>query len=97
MAGSLLRAVGLPDLITDDLQAYAALGTALALDQTRMDELKAMLARNRLTHALFDTARFTRHLESAYEQMWYLNQQGLPARSIVVKALPAMALVQSDK
>jgi predicted O-linked N-acetylglucosamine transferase (SPINDLY family) len=97
MAGSLLRAVGLPDLITHDLQAYAALGTALALDQTSMGELKARLARNRLTHALFDTARFTRHLESAYEQMWHLNQQGLPPRPIVVTALAAADVVQSDK
>ena len=97
MAGSLLRAVGLPDLITYDLQAYAALGTALALDQTRMGELKARLARNRLRHALFDTARFTRHLESAYAQMWHLNQQGLPARPIVVTALPAADVAQFDK
>ena len=97
MAGSLLRAVGLPDLITYDLQAYAALGTALALDQTRMGELKARLAQNRLTHALFDTARFTRHLELAYAQMWRLNQQGLPARPIVVTALDAADVVQSDK
>ena len=97
MAGSLLRAVGLPDLITYDLQAYAALGTALALDQTRMGELKARLARNRLRHALFDTARFTRHLESAYAQMWHLNQQGLPARPILVTALPAADVAQFDK
>ncbi len=89
MAGSLLRAVGLQDLITYDLQAYLELGTALALDAGRMGELKARLALNRQTHALFDTARFTLHLEAAYEQMWNLNNDGLPPKPIAVRAITA--------
>jgi predicted O-linked N-acetylglucosamine transferase (SPINDLY family) len=33
-------------------------------------EVRAKLARNRATHAAFDTARFTRHLEAAYLSMY---------------------------
>jgi predicted O-linked N-acetylglucosamine transferase (SPINDLY family) len=34
------------------------------------------LAQNRLTHPLFDTARFTRHIEAAYATMWETWQRG---------------------
>jgi predicted O-linked N-acetylglucosamine transferase (SPINDLY family) len=48
----------------------------LAHDGRRLADLKAKLARNRLTHPLFDTRRFTRHLEAAYRQMWERHRRG---------------------
>jgi len=39
-------------------------------------QAKAKLARNRLTHPLFDTERFTRDLEAAYVKMWERHQRG---------------------
>ena len=33
---------------------------------------------------LFDTARFVRHLEQAYLQMWERQQRGLPPQAFAV-------------
>jgi len=46
--------------------------------------LKAKLARNRDTYALFGTARFTRHIEAAYTTMWQRYQNGEPPQAFAV-------------
>ncbi len=69
VAASLLRAADLPELVTDTTQAYEALALQLATDPAMLAELRARLARNRGTCALFDTALFTRQMERAYEDM----------------------------
>ena len=69
VAASLLTNVGLPELITETLEDYEALALALATDPERLAKLRAKLARVRDTSALFDTPRFTRGLEAAYEGM----------------------------
>ena len=66
VAASLLRALDLPELIADSLAAYEQLALRLAKDPAALRDLRARLARNRATSAAFDTARFTRNLESAY-------------------------------
>lgn len=63
MAGSLLRAVGLPELVTHTLEEYEALAIALGNDRARMNALRARLAANRDTSPLFDTPRFVRDYE----------------------------------
>src|SRR5262249_45831286 len=69
VAASLLHAVGLSDLVTGTMDDYEALALQLARDPGRLTALRERLARNRLTHPLFDTNRFRRHLERAYETM----------------------------
>lgn len=69
VAASLLTAAGMEELIAEDLAGYEQLAVALALDKDRLTALRAKLAANRQSCALFDTARFCRHLESAYRQM----------------------------
>lgn len=78
MAGSLLRAVGLPELVTDTLEQYEALAGKLASHPPLLQQIKEKLARNRLTYPLFDTDRFGRHLEAAYITMWERHQRGQP-------------------
>lgn len=78
MAGSLLQAVGLPELITHDLEAYEALAFQLATRSGQLAEIRTRLEKNRQSMPLFDTNRFCRHLESAYEQMWARHQRGAP-------------------
>jgi predicted O-linked N-acetylglucosamine transferase (SPINDLY family) len=46
--------------------------------------LRDKLARNRLTQPLFDTARFTRNLESAYITMLERHRRGEPPESFAV-------------
>jgi protein O-GlcNAc transferase len=84
MAGSLLRAIGLPELVTDSLTDYERLGGELANDRELMASVRAKLARNRSDHALFDTERFTRHLEAAFAAAHGRAQAGLPPGSILV-------------
>jgi len=69
VAGSLLRAIDLPDLITGSLADYEAMAMSLATDPGQLAGIKARLAANRSTAPLFDTDRFTRHIEDAYRRM----------------------------
>jgi predicted O-linked N-acetylglucosamine transferase (SPINDLY family) len=84
VAGSLVRAVGLAELIAPSMASYAELAVALAADAGRLGELRARLGRNRLSAPLFDTQRYARHLESAYEQIHARSQSGLPPASIEI-------------
>jgi len=70
VAGSLLTAMGAPELIAGSAAEYEALAIALASDAARLAALRAGLERNRASAALFDTPRYVRHLETAYERMW---------------------------
>jgi protein O-GlcNAc transferase len=84
VAASLLHAVGLPELITHDPQAYESKVLELASNRPLRDDMHARLMRNRATHPLFDTDRFRRHLESAYRTMWERHQHGEPPASFAV-------------
>ncbi len=84
VSGSLLHAVGLPELVTHHLPDYEALALKLAQDPGLLGTLHAKLARNRSTHPLFDTDRFRRHIESAYVTMWEICQRGERPRAFAV-------------
>ena len=90
VAGSLLHAVGLPELIAATLADYEAIALKLAHDRDFRAAIRAKLGGNRLTTPLFDTERFTRGLEAAYEAMWQRWCQGLPPEAIDIPAdMPA--------
>ena len=67
---SLVRALELPELATATPQEYEDLAVRLAAEPALMIELTAKLARKRGVAPLFDTASFTRNLESAYSQIY---------------------------
>ncbi|MGI3904050.1 MAG: tetratricopeptide repeat protein [Janthinobacterium lividum] len=76
VAGSLLTAVGLPELITTTLAEYESEALALARDPARLGALRDRLARNRLTAPLFDTPRYVRNYEAALERMVERREAG---------------------
>jgi predicted O-linked N-acetylglucosamine transferase (SPINDLY family) len=84
MGASLLNAVGLPELVTPTPEAYEALAVQLATHPERMASIRAKLAANLATCALFDTERATRAIEAAYSQMYQRSQDGLPPAAIAV-------------
>jgi predicted O-linked N-acetylglucosamine transferase (SPINDLY family) len=84
VAASVVNAVGLAELITTTQDAYEAKAIALATDPDALTAVRQTLARNRLTAPLFDTARFTTHLEAAYRAMVARYQAGLPPAPIRV-------------
>jgi predicted O-linked N-acetylglucosamine transferase (SPINDLY family) len=69
VGASLLAACGLEALITRDWAAYRSEAVSLGNDPAARQALRAHLVNGRHRHPLFDTARTTRHLERAYEEM----------------------------
>ena len=88
VAGSLLHAIGLPELVTGSLPEYEALALRLATHPAELRALRDRLECNRSTHPLFDTPRWTRRLEAAYQEMWRLHCDGEPPRNFGAKAGP---------
>ncbi|MGO9993417.1 MAG: tetratricopeptide repeat protein [Steroidobacteraceae bacterium] len=78
VATSLLHAVGLGHLSVNTRGDYARLAIDLAHQPRALDDLKAHLRRVRDTAPLFDTARYCRHLEAAYADIWARHTRGAP-------------------
>ncbi len=69
MAGALLTAARLPELITTDLGAYAERAVQLASTPGECARLRAHLEHEREHGVLFDTPRFARALEAQFERL----------------------------
>lgn len=69
VAGSLLHAVGLPELATNNFTEYENLALALASDHARLATLKNHLHQKRMTLPLFDSPARVQELESVYLRM----------------------------
>ncbi len=67
VAGSLLHAVGMPELVTHTLEQYEALALKLAFSPQLIQSLKERLQAGK--GKLFDTEQFCRNLESVYRVM----------------------------
>lgn len=89
---SLLRAIGLPELVADDEDAYVRAAVDLWARPDLVAELKARLNRNRFLMPLFDSERFCRHLETAYEMMAARARAGQPPAHFDVPALAPRSL-----
>ena len=91
VAASLLNAIALPELITTTLEAYEQLAIDLATQPEKLAIIKRKLAENRLTTPLFDTKRFTKHIEAAYIAMYERQQAGLPPDHIIIRTEEVLA------
>jgi protein O-GlcNAc transferase len=69
VAGSILIAAGLPELVTQSLADCERLVVNLATNPEKLRDLRRKLMENRDHCALFDTPRFVRDLEHAYAEM----------------------------
>jgi predicted O-linked N-acetylglucosamine transferase (SPINDLY family) len=70
MAGSLLHALRVPELITTDLESYRAKAIELGRDLPLRTALRGRLLAEDARSRVFDAKRFCRELESAYHQIW---------------------------
>jgi predicted O-linked N-acetylglucosamine transferase (SPINDLY family) len=84
VAGSLLNALNLPELIANTREQYEAMAIELASNPGRLAQLRERLAANKSTAPLFDTALLTRHIERAYEHMYERHRAGLAPAHISV-------------
>lgn len=88
MAGALLTAAGLPELITGDPRAYEDRAVALAGDEPARRTLCEKLAQSRSDGPLFDTERFTRNLEDQYARLVGALASGVVHAGAVDTAVP---------
>jgi protein O-GlcNAc transferase len=84
MAGAVLTAAELPELVTTSLKSYEALGLRLATEPGLLARLRQRLENHRSTMPLFNIARFTCDLEAAYQQMCETWKAGRPPRAFSV-------------
>jgi len=96
VATSVVHAIGLPELAADTLAEYEALALRLATVPEALAAIRSKLERNRTTHPLFDTARSTRHLESAYAAMWERHARGEAPSGFDVPPLPSTAPAEAS-
>ncbi len=68
LVSGILHAIDLPQLVTHDAESYYALAHRLATARDELGVLKAHIERVRLSCALFDSAAYTRDLESLYAE-----------------------------
>jgi len=66
VAGSLLSAVGLDELITHTELEYEELILELALNPKKLKKIKHKLNKNKITEPLFDTELYISHIEQSY-------------------------------
>ncbi|MFO1185366.1 MAG: tetratricopeptide repeat protein [Bauldia sp.] len=88
VASSLLTAIGLPEMIAENLQAYERTALALASDAAALRGIGRKLVANRMTFPLFDTDRYRRHFEAALTAIWRRTEDGLPPESFDVPPFP---------
>lgn len=89
VAGSLLHAVGLPEMVTTNVADYEALALDLGTHPEKLMALREKLQRNLPTSPLFNIELYTRGLEAAYARMWEIRSAGLPPQPIAVTIEPA--------
>ena len=77
VAASLLTAIGLPELIADDVATYEEKAIALARNSIERRRLREFLAGPGRASTLFDTARTTAALEAAYLTMADQYRRGI--------------------
>ncbi|MBC2710267.1 MAG: tetratricopeptide repeat protein [Desulfosarcina sp.] len=70
MAASIIKAVGLNDLVTENLSDYKELAITLGKNPEKYDAIQKRLKANLILEPLFDTSRFVGGLEKAYTKMW---------------------------
>jgi protein O-GlcNAc transferase len=84
VAASLLYALRLPELVTTTLRDYEELAVELATRPEKLAAIHHKLADNRDTTSLFDTKRFTKHIETAFSELNERYRAGLMPSDLFV-------------
>ena len=84
VAASLLTGLGMPELITANLEEYVLRALTLANSPALLSEVRRKLAHQRSTRPLFDTERYRQHLELAYSALSERQRRGEPLEAFQV-------------
>lgn len=85
IAGSMLIALGMAELVTEDIASYRQLILALARDASQRSALRERLQAARYSEKLFNTTLYTRHMEQLYLKMVQRLRAGLPPDHLAVE------------
>ena len=77
MAGSILTALGMSELITVSPIEYESVAIDLATNPARLAAIKAKLMRNISSSGFFNAQPFAQHIEILYKEMYRRHQVGL--------------------
>ncbi|MGA8494347.1 MAG: tetratricopeptide repeat protein [Xanthobacteraceae bacterium] len=84
VAGSIVRAAGLAELVTNSPRDYEALALKLANEPARLAGIRSRLGAGRENLPLFDMGKRTRDLEALYARMAETWRSGRPAAPITL-------------
>ena len=85
VAASLLNAIDLPELITNNEQEYEEKAVQLATDPQVLNSFKTRLSLNKTTSSLFNIGQFTGHFEATLSKMYAVYQSGEEIDHIVIQ------------
>jgi len=85
VAGSLLNAVDMGELVTTSLAEYELTAKVLLGDPARLRALRRKIEQKRDVNSLFDLPTLTRAIETAYERMWLLHLTGEGPQAFAVE------------
>ena len=86
VGASLLRAVGLSELVASSLEEYEALALGLARDPRVLASIKAKLRHNREQCPLFCSRLSAEHIEAAYTTMYQNHLSGHSPQNLAIRA-----------
>ena len=84
VAGSILSAINMKELITYTEKEYENLIIDLATDSRKLKQIKIKLSKNKYTEPLFDTKLYTRNIESSYSKIYENHLNNLPLDNIEI-------------
>jgi protein O-GlcNAc transferase len=85
VSASLIKAVGLPELVCSSPEAYETIAVSLARDARRLSAIRAKLSKNKMTEPLFDSEQTVRSIEKGYARMWENYTQGRAPQPFTVQ------------
>lgn len=80
VAGSILTAAGLEDLVAKNVKQYKSIALGLAKDPAALAAVKSRVSEARENSALFDTKAYTRNFEALLEQAFMAHENGKAPR-----------------
>ena len=84
VSASLLSAVGLKELITENIEDYEKLAIELATNKERLSRIKQKLKGNIKSYPLFNTEIYCKNLETAYKKVYENYFQGKEPEDISI-------------
>ena len=85
VSASILNAVGLSELAVRTAAEYEQMAIRFGRDPELLSQVRRKLSENRDNAPLFDTERFARNLERAYETMWEIYLSGEKPKTFIVE------------